>query len=454
MLTIDTYTANASISDQLEFSYVIRDLLSKGYKPLLQLLENNVHSILGTSPGILKYIEVFRPSDDANFRSYYRREHTEMLIDGHRIFIIRNNGSKLHVIQLRRHDYPSYAKGFLQQLEAIMRKRVDGRRLRRMSFDWERIDSNQLSKPKNEKDIFSNLKFRKPEFSDVELNGSKVLGGLSSREFLQSLSRIHKGRPADVSLKAITNDESILIDAKIICTEYLIQCKKDNRTLGTSATKEEITSHLKCGACRRSYIDELISEVYSLTDLGLSLNTKSHWMTIYVTSILNDIGIQNDDILWGATGSQDEIDLCVNVAGKRVFFELKDRDFGLGDMYAFAGRIDRYNANLGVIITTHKIADDVKSFIQEGSKKEYFPRILQIEGLNPLKSKLSKELISSANDSILGLISPQFNDYSLDFGKILKLWANRILSNACTVKQEVAVSKEFVDKSAAGPEST
>jgi hypothetical protein len=48
-----------------------------------------------------------------------------------------------------------------------------------------------------------------------------------------------------------------------------------------------------------------------------------------------------------------------------MFFELKDREFGLGDAYPFVTRMQRYGADGGVIVSTERVADEVKGFIAE-----------------------------------------------------------------------------------------
>ena len=56
-------------------------------------------------------------------------------------------------------------------------------------------------------------------------------------------------------------------------------------------------------------------------------------MTIWVTELLQKAGIKADWMLWNAASGDDEIDIIVNIFGSHVFFELKDREFGVGDAY-------------------------------------------------------------------------------------------------------------------------
>lgn len=83
------------------------------------------------------------------------------------------------------------------------------------------------------------------------------------------------------------------------------------------------------------------------------------------------MGILKENIGWNAVAGEDEIDIVTDALGSRIFFELKDREFGLGDAYPFAYRLSRYGGSFGVIVTTDKIADEAKRFFQEqGGKYE------------------------------------------------------------------------------------
>jgi hypothetical protein len=55
----------------------------------------------------------------------------------------------------------------------------------------------------------------------------------------------------------------------------------------------------------------------------------------------------------------------VEAWGIRVFFELKDREFGLGDAYAFASRVARYQGSRGVVVSTDRIAEEAQRFLNE-----------------------------------------------------------------------------------------
>ena len=109
----------------------------------------------------------------------------------------------------------------------------------------------------------------------------------------------------------------------------------------------------------------MVQEIIALTETGRAMLAGSHWMTIWITELLQKAGVSLDDISWNAVAGEDELDIVVNIGGTRAFFELKDREFGLGDAYPFAARVSRYGGDIGVVISTNRIADEAKSFLTE-----------------------------------------------------------------------------------------
>jgi hypothetical protein len=59
--------------------------------------------------------------------------------------------------------------------------------------------------------------------------------------------------------------------------------------------------------------------------------------------------------------------------GSRIYFELKDREFGLGDSYPFAHRIDRYGGTVGVVATMDKVSADAQKYFKDISQRREYP---------------------------------------------------------------------------------
>ena len=60
----------------------------------------------------------------------------------------------------------------------------------------------------------------------------------------------------------------------------------------------------------------------------------------------------------------DEIDLLAEVSGELVFFELKDKEFNLGNAYSFGAKIGIIEPNHPVILITEHVGNDAKDHFQ------------------------------------------------------------------------------------------
>ena len=123
----------------------------------------------------------------------------------------------------------------------------------------------------------------------------------------------------------------------------MVLCRQDSHTICAIQDRVEIdtggASRFLCTICGRAFKDELVQEIHAPTDFGKRLLSGSRWMTIWVTELLIGSGIARDHIAWNAVAAEDELDIMTDALGPRAFFELKDRDFGLGDAYPFAYRV-------------------------------------------------------------------------------------------------------------------
>jgi hypothetical protein len=180
--------------------------------------------------------------------------------------------------------------------------------------------------------------------------------------------------------------------------------------------KSEEVGTLICPSCGAAFKDEQLTEGYSLSELGRRLTQSSHWMTVWVTKRLVDLGISPESILWNIEESGEEVDLIVNVLDELWIFELKDREFGAGDAYPFNYRRVRYRAQKGIIITTERVSADAKRVFEDlaqesgrstgrivrsasgALRREPRPesRPVFIEGLDRVRSILETEVAGAA----------------------------------------------------------
>lgn len=146
-------------------------------------------------------------------------------------------------------------------------------------------------------------------------------------------------------------------------------------------------------------------------------------MTVWVTSVLVHLGIPLADVSWGATGAEDEVDIIVSIYGQEVFFELKDREFGLGDGYPFSSRLQRYGATQGVIVTTDVVAAEVKRFLAD--QRTGAVPIVIVEGTDVIEPRLRTLLNSLANGAVRSAFSMFMEPVGLDATPVVSAWLKR-----------------------------
>jgi hypothetical protein len=60
----------------------------------------------------------------------------------------------------------------------------------------------------------------------------------------------------------------------------------------------------------------------------------------------------------------DEMDCIADIGGELVFFELKDKEFSLGNAYSFGAKIGIIRPDYRIIATTERVANDAKEHFQ------------------------------------------------------------------------------------------
>jgi hypothetical protein len=119
-------------------------------------------------------------------------------------------------------------------------------------------------------------------------------------------------------------------------------------------------------ACGATYGDHELVPAYSISKLGQDLAQSSHWMTIWVTKRLVNLGIPEEQIVWTVASGSEEIDIAVSFLGELWIFELKDREFGVGDALPFNYRHRvQYQAEEAMVITTEKVSPDAQRVLGE-----------------------------------------------------------------------------------------
>ncbi|MBL6749446.1 MAG: hypothetical protein ISP90_02945 [Nevskia sp.] len=241
----------------------------------------------------------------------------------------------------------------------------------------------------------------------------KASGGLLERDIQKQLSpEIREKAPILVQE---------LKDAKLVESEIVVICSKTQAQVARAPSREIIKElaekRVKC-ACGRSLSEERAEEALSITNSGRILLDKARWMSVLLVQELEAVGIPRDCIFLEARVGGDEMDCVADVSGELVLFELKDKEFSLGNAYSFGAKIAIIKPNRPVIVTTEKVANDAKEhFVRAGLSgqvpdsmfSESRSGIHYIEGIDSLR--LGLEMLATTifrNDAVnlLGRVLP------------------------------------------------
>lgn len=265
---------------------------------------------------------------------------------------------------------------------------------------WE--DINLLDKIKETVEISEDL-----TPNNTNVIASKKIADANVRNFLQI---IKTGLlTSDIQEKTQLNNEKIeklnseLEKLKLTSKHYVIVCSKTRDFLVKTGAKSELGNLIKqkisCGKCGRPFSEELSEEVVGITDFGIKLIDGSRWFTILVLDLLLSMGIPKSHIRVGVTDITGETDILFCIGQNLTLVELKDRDFNLNDGFKLNARIDSFEANAAVVISSRKVIEDAKKFLQDLSRKYKTP-VLFIEGLENLEEKIKKKIIDDNRELI------------------------------------------------------
>jgi len=371
MFIIELREVSAGLRSQEEVDAIVSGVERSGLRPVLRTMVQAAYSAAGVQP---------RPSDFHAFLGedrLYRARRDQVPAPGDLFFtpdeayVLRPSPSKLQVWSIRHHTKEGNAAQVCETITQAARNSFDGRRLRGMDFAWKEAapalrDLEFRSRPRRE----VRLQSRPAEYTSEEVSQASILSSAPHRDFLIRLAQVRgRARSVDADSEVGSDIPKSLLDANLVTQEYLLICRQDSHTICSLRDRNQLSMEplgtARCSICGRPFSQELVQDIFALSDDGSRLVAKSHWMTVWVTDLLVASGIPSQAVTWNATSGEDEIDIITDVYGTRVFFELKDRDFGLGDAYPFLYRLERYGGSMGVVISTDHVAEEVKRFLQE-----------------------------------------------------------------------------------------
>jgi hypothetical protein len=299
-----------------------------------------------------------------------------------------------------------------------------------MTFSWKPIRERQPRRygPPTRFYKAEKLESKPADYTVAESEGARLLVCAQSRKLALRLAQLGKARLIDAAQQADENVTKPLLEGGLLRREYLVICKQDSHTIASVQERTEFSTgggeKFSCTVCGRPFKDELVQEILALSDLGKKLLTGSRWLTILVTEILLSAGISKESIRWNPAAGEDELDIMTDALGPRVFFELKDREFGLGDAYPFAFRVSRYGGTFGAVVTTERVADEAKKFFEEQAPN--MPaRIEFIEGEGALESGVQELVDRFSRSGVMQVVADLTEPLAISVVPLLRRWMER-----------------------------
>lgn len=421
--------AKAEIREQIELDSVIFELEKKGFIPVLRNMLRSACESVKIEPNSLPIDALI---SDPRFRHRPLTEDSPIgdvfHLDDH-LFLLHPQRNRLVLWEVRHHSQTSMLDDSLIHLESAIKACLDGRRVRGMSFDWK--EAKTLSRRRvirSRRFHEMKLETKAPEYIEEQKEQAKLLVNGKLRDFVISLSQVGKARTRDAEMISNSEITQPLLEKQLIRKEYLVTCKQDSRTLCSVPDKNHLdsdaASSMRCPTCGRFFKEELIQEIFALTDAARNLIKGSQWMTIWVTNLLCIAGIHKDKIKWNATAGDDELDIVSEIQGLNVFFELKDREFGLGDAYPFGFRLERYGGDIGVVVTMDKIATEAKKFFEEQSGSRA-SRIECLEGCSAIQEALPALIEDISCNAVERFFWEFTSELGLDLLPLVRKWLKK-----------------------------
>ncbi len=439
MLRVITFVANAGVREQTEMESLLTHLREKGYLPVIR----------GMLTGVLSLAKLPEPDEQLITKvitppmyPFRELEFGEILGDlffaKEFVYLVNPIGEEAiqaSVIGYRKQE--EALQKFCADVEEGIKSRFDGRRVRGMKFDW-KIPKFRFSRYvrrryppyedffEEEPDHEEELKGTTPNYTPEDIKAAELLVN-TDRRFMVRLAQVGKMTSKDAVKLAKSDILERLLSLGLITEEYLLTCKQDQHTICVVPSKEHLTIDpmvsLRCSVCGRSFPEENLQVIYTLTERGKKLLDGSLWMSIWVTELLKKSGVKEECIKWGLEASGEELDIMVEDFDSRLFFELKDREFGLGDAYPFVYRITRYGGDSGIIATMDKVSTDAKKFFEEETHRREYPiKIQYLEGSKQIQEDIPKIVEQMALSQARRIIRPFSIRIGFDLWPIVEYW--------------------------------
>jgi hypothetical protein len=200
---------------------------------------------------------------------------------------------------------------------------------------------------------------------------------------------------------------NFLSGQKLLDKSLVVICKKTNQWWNMTVPSLNMLQELEkagvtCTSCGARITDEKVDSLFRISQIGNKLVTGSYWMMGRIVEILRDLGLREEEIFVDIGYNGEQIDILAFAFSRIIVFELKDREFGLGDAYKFHGKVSRLKEKtkesvIPIVITTKTVAAEARKLLSEvESSRHYRYRQLEdsgylcVEGLDKVEAEMRK----------------------------------------------------------------
>ncbi len=282
-----------------------------------------------------------------------------------------------------------------------------------------------------------------------DLAAAEVLSGKDARTLAIAIKQaggllvgdLTRQLPQDARPRTEQIRESLLSNG-IVTAETVIICKKTNAQVARVPDQSVLVTlareGLRC-ACGSTITDEKVDTAVSISDRGQGLLDGSHWFTLLLIAALVQFGVPLDRILVDQVSGGDEMDCIADLSGKIALFELKDKEFNLGNAYSFGAKIGIIEPRYPVIATTEYVGNDAKEHFAKSRRKSREiwtvtdessseQTVAYIEGVNNFKPGLMDLISQVALADAEEVLSDVMTRGTLPGSVVLKSLSDRFLS--------------------------
>lgn len=231
-----------------------------------------------------------------------------------------------------------------------------------------------------------------------------------------------------------------LIAAGVVETEIVVICSKTgsqiNRLSDVEVLQRLDEQNVRC-SCGKSLSMEKAEEALSITEYGRTMLDGSRWLSVLVLQNLTDLGVPIENIRMEQEYAGEEVDCVAEIYGRLALFELKDKQFNLGNAYSFGAKMGIFRPDYPVIVTTEKVGSDARDHFvrsaQRGKRSQRFSasdseavnNIRFIEGIPALRRSLEEIVTSISIEAFAPFVQSALNFSTTSPGAILSAWAGK-----------------------------